>query len=187
MMIWWKWPWRARRITVMFHFKNYSQESVRLDSVLQYTSDTPLRKQPTFHDATTGFPRNDVWETSAEIPYWWRVTTSIWVMFFIGWSKFPQRHKQSEALSKFGKWNVRIFFFRLFIILTETIIYLVYSPKFYITIVSNFSWVFNYSSPKRNGRQWLWKFFWGGGGGGGKQGALWSLWKWSLPYIAINV
>ena len=33
-----------------------------------------LRKQPTFGDATTGFPPNDAWETSAEIPYWWRVT-----------------------------------------------------------------------------------------------------------------
>ena len=27
------------------------------------------RKQPTFGDAPTGFPPNDVWETSAEIPY----------------------------------------------------------------------------------------------------------------------
>ena len=25
-------------------------------------------------------PPNDVWETSAEIPYWWRVTSQIWVM-----------------------------------------------------------------------------------------------------------
>ena len=24
--------------------------------------------------------QNDVWETSAEIPYWWRVTTQIWVV-----------------------------------------------------------------------------------------------------------
>ena len=24
--------------------------------------------------------RNDVWETSAEIPYWWRVSTQIWVV-----------------------------------------------------------------------------------------------------------
>ena len=43
-------------------------------------------------------PRNDVWETSAEIPYWWRVTTQIWVVLLIGWSKFPTRHNQSEAL-----------------------------------------------------------------------------------------
>ena len=39
------------------------------------------------------FPRNDVWETSAEIPYWWRVTKQIWV---IDWSC---RFNQSEALN----------------------------------------------------------------------------------------
>ena len=42
-------------------------------------------------------PRNDVWGTSAEIPYWWRVTTQNWVLLLIGWSKFPSRHDQSEA------------------------------------------------------------------------------------------
>ena len=26
------------------------------------------------------YPPNDVWETCAEIPYWWRVTTQIWVV-----------------------------------------------------------------------------------------------------------
>ena len=32
--------------------------------------------------ATTSvvFPRNNVWEMSAETPYWWRVTTQIWVV-----------------------------------------------------------------------------------------------------------
>ena len=29
-------------------------------------------------------PRNDVWETSAEIPYWWRVTNHVWVVSLIG-------------------------------------------------------------------------------------------------------
>ena len=40
------------------------------------------RKEPTFRDATTGkfYRRNDVWRTSAEISYWWRVTTQIWVV-----------------------------------------------------------------------------------------------------------
>ena len=42
-----------------------------------------LRKQPTFGDATIS-PPNDVWERSAEIPYWWRVTTQIWVVLRIG-------------------------------------------------------------------------------------------------------
>ena len=26
---------------------------------------------------------NDVWETSAKIPYWWRVTTQIWVVLVV--------------------------------------------------------------------------------------------------------
>ena len=59
---------------------------------------TSLRKQPTFGDATTGFLPNDVWETSTEIPYWWHITTQIWVVLLIGWIKFPTQHDQSEAL-----------------------------------------------------------------------------------------
>ena len=33
--------------------------------------------------------RNEVRKTSAEMPYWWRVTTQNWVVLLIGWSKFP--------------------------------------------------------------------------------------------------
>ena len=54
-----------------------------------------LRKQPTFRDATTVFPRNDVWQTREEIPYWWRYTTRIWVVLLIGWSKFLTWRDQS--------------------------------------------------------------------------------------------
>ena len=61
---------------------------------LQYQVDSSLRKQLTF----------DVWETSAEIPYGWCVTTQIWVMLLIGWIKFIMRHDQSEALPRSGKW-----------------------------------------------------------------------------------
>ena len=39
-------------------------------------------------------PRNDVWETRAEIGHWWRVTSQIWVALLIGWwSKFPANQK----------------------------------------------------------------------------------------------
>ena len=31
------------------------------------------------------FPWNEVWETNAEIPYWWRVTTQVWIVLVIGW------------------------------------------------------------------------------------------------------
>ena len=41
-----------------------------------FRSWVSLRKKTTFPDATNRlFPRNDVWETSAEISHWWRVTT----------------------------------------------------------------------------------------------------------------
>ena len=36
-------------------------------------------------------------------PYWWRVTIQIWVVFLIGWSKFPIQFGQSEAAS--SVWN----------------------------------------------------------------------------------
>ena len=61
--------------------------------------------------------RNDVRKTSAEMPYWSRVTTQNWVVLLIGWSKFPPRLGQSEALypdlrsDKSSVWN----FFRLFL------------------------------------------------------------------------
>ena len=67
---------------------------------------TTLRKQLTFGNATTDFSVKDVLQTGAEIPYWWRVTTQIWVVFLIGWSKFPAQHVQSEALPRFGQWRV---------------------------------------------------------------------------------
>ena len=57
--------------------------------------------------------RNDIWEIRTEIPYWWHVTTQIWVVLLIGWNKFPRWHDQSEALprSESGseKWEVFTF------------------------------------------------------------------------------
>ena len=61
-----------------------------------------LRKQTTFRDATTGFPAHDVWETSAEIPYWWRVTTQIWVVLLIGRVAREICFNQSEAPPRSG-------------------------------------------------------------------------------------
>ena len=43
-------------------------------------------------------PPNDVWEKSAEIPYWWLVTIQIWVVPLIGWIKFPTRHDQASSI-----------------------------------------------------------------------------------------
>ena len=47
-------------------------------------------------------PPNDVWETSAEIPYWWRVITQIWVVLLIGRAAWEIWFKQSDALPRSG-------------------------------------------------------------------------------------
>ena len=45
-------------------------------------------------------PWNDVWETSAEIPYWWRITTQIWVVLLrVAWESW---FTQSEAPPRSG-------------------------------------------------------------------------------------
>ena len=54
---------------------------------------------------------NDVWEARTEIPYWWRVTTQIWVMLLTGWSKnFPrcttnQKHYPDLGSDASSVWN----------------------------------------------------------------------------------
>ena len=73
-----------------------------VDSAIQRLNDRgqfiSLRKQPTFRNAPLVSPQNDVWGTTAEIPYWWRFITQIWLVLLIGWRKFPSLQDQSEAL-----------------------------------------------------------------------------------------
>ena len=83
--------------------RNICQPSSGVHIVLpEYYRYCWLRKQPTFGDATPWSSR----ETSSEIPYWWRVTTQIKVVFLIGWCKFPALHDQSEALPSYGYWRI---------------------------------------------------------------------------------
>ena len=49
-----------------------------------------------FRDATLVSPWSEIWETTAEISYWWRINTQIWVVRSIGWSKFPSQHGPIE-------------------------------------------------------------------------------------------
>ena len=55
-------------------------------------------------------PPNDVWETSAEIPYWWHVTSQIWVVLLIGWINFSrgttnQKHYPDLGSDASSVWN----------------------------------------------------------------------------------
>ena len=52
----------------------------------------------TFRPVTTVSARNDVWAKSAEISYWWHVTTKIWVGRLTGWSKFSTNQKHYPHL-----------------------------------------------------------------------------------------
>ena len=52
-------------------------------------------------------PPNDVWETSAEIPYWWRVTTQIWRVVLLVESNFQrgttnQKHYYPDLRHQYG-------------------------------------------------------------------------------------
>ena len=47
--------------------------------------------------------RNDV-ETSAEIPYWWRVTTQIWLVLLIGRAARKICFGQLYVLTRSGQW-----------------------------------------------------------------------------------
>ena len=42
--------------------------------------------------------RNDFWGTTADIPYWWRVTTQIWVRVLIGWKFYLSNQKHNTDL-----------------------------------------------------------------------------------------
>ena len=53
-------------------------------------------------------PRNDVWGgTTAEIPYWWHVTTQIWVVLLIGWkiASSDEKHYSNLGSDTSSVWN----------------------------------------------------------------------------------
>ena len=70
-------------------------------SIVYY--EQPEKKSRQFATPPLVSPRNDVWETSAEIPYWWRVTTRIWVVLLIGCSKFTTNRIRSTIQIKVMK------------------------------------------------------------------------------------
>ena len=57
-----------------------------------------LTKQPTFWDATTGFPAKWCWGMSIKCPFWWPITTQIRVVLLIGWKFTSSIQKQYPDL-----------------------------------------------------------------------------------------
>ena len=89
-------------LSARFPVVNWRSRSVAKSAYYYHVVKATLRKQPTFRDAATDFPAKWRLWTSVEIPYWWRVTTQIWVMFVIGWGEFhPLRSVNMEFLRLF--------------------------------------------------------------------------------------
>ena len=84
----------------------------KIASIVLFSTASTLAWENSQHLATlqlVSLP-NDVWETSAEIPYWWPVTTQIWVVLLIGWIKFPrgtinQKHYPDMGSDASSVWN----------------------------------------------------------------------------------
>ena len=49
------------------------------------TKRVPFTAEPEIPEILTKWKAPEVWETNAEIPYWWRVTTQVWIVLLIGW------------------------------------------------------------------------------------------------------
>ena len=51
-------------------------------------------------------PPSNGWETNTEIPYWWHITTQIWVVLLIGRAAWEIWFNQSGALPRSVQWHV---------------------------------------------------------------------------------
>ena len=95
------------------------------------------------------------------------------------WQRFKKKNTQSSRSAHNVHFSTQVLLPAL-TIFTHTIMHLVYPPKFYITIVSNFSW--------RKWRLCLCNIWRGGGGGGlGKQNALRTQWRlWLMQCVILE-
>ena len=91
----------------------------------EFPKTDSLRKQLTFCNVTTGFlvkwPRSTPdfksrgW-LNGEIPYWWRVTTLIWVVLLIGLATREICLNQLEVLPRSWQWyTIRMEFLQTFL------------------------------------------------------------------------
>ena len=97
-------PWKLTQLSVSEPFKELQPSLWLFNSILVAWENT--KKSWPFAAPPLVSPQNATWKMSVEIPYWRRVTTQAWVVFLIGWSKFPLWHNQSEALPRSGQRHV---------------------------------------------------------------------------------
>ena len=78
------------------------------DFLCIFRLDKPVRKQ-----LPTIFLRNNFCGTSSEIPYWWRITTQIWVVLLIGWKFASTNEKHYPDLG--SAYDISMEFLRSFL------------------------------------------------------------------------
>ena len=95
----------------LFCYLHWVRVSIDFWTVIFFkVSATKLRKRPTFRHTSTGSPQNDFVGRSPEIPYWWRVTTQILVVFLIGratreiWSTNQKHYPDLDSVTS-SVWN----------------------------------------------------------------------------------
>ena len=64
--------------------------AIHLQDVNFFWTEYNNARENSWHFMTTPlvFLWNDFWAKTSEIPYWWHITTQIWLVLLIGWSKF---------------------------------------------------------------------------------------------------
>ena len=78
-------------MTESFAYCKCNHIQLIISLVCLFINGCSVRRQATFGDTTTGFPAKWHLRNDTEIPYWWRITTQIWVVLLIGWIKFPMQ------------------------------------------------------------------------------------------------
>ena len=84
----------VHELMILFLFNNKNSRNEY--SFLAWESSRHLATSPLVSS------QNDIWETSAEIPYWWLVTSQIWVVILIGHATWEIDLNQSETLPRSG-------------------------------------------------------------------------------------
>ena len=104
----------SREIRLHFTFSAFEKTRIHFKSdvfaaVVVVDAKVPhfLRNSRHFATPPPVSTRNDVCGTSAEIPYWWRVTCQICVVLLIGWSKCStcQKHHPDLGSNASSVWN----------------------------------------------------------------------------------
>ena len=82
-----QWEWKFMAVKMVYKF---------FSIFISFSFHVAWESRQHFATPPTVSPRNDVWETSAEIPYWWH----LWALLLIGRTACEICFNQSEGFSE---------------------------------------------------------------------------------------